>query len=350
MILEDIVYNFDKINKHFGLELWESNKSFRGKCPIHDGDNKSSVSIYKDGHTSPGNWKCFTGNCHEKYGGSVIGFIAGLLSKRNNREYTRQEAIAWCEQFFGSKYKQPEINEDSKLTTFFNRINKPTPQYAFRISVQDFKSKLKEPTYFINRDYKEETLEHFKVGYCDNKNKPFYDRVVVPQFDEEGYVIACLGRSVHESCQICKHYHNPKGICRTFPKWRNSDSFPSYNALYNFYSAKKSIDDTGIVIVTESSANTWRLFEAGFTMSIGSFGSKFSDAQKMLLDTSLAQTIIVVPDAGEPGKILINQIEEHCKFTHNIITISPSYEDDIGKCNVETVKKIIGPYVERQLG
>lgn len=349
MLLEDIVHNFSRVNTHFGLELWENNKSFRGKCPIHDGDNTSSLSIYKNGHTSPGNWKCFTGNCHERYGGSIIGFIAGLLSKKYGKEYSRHEAISWCEEFFGSKYQKPENNQDSRLTTFFNRLDKPVP-YSFRISVEDFKAKLKAPTYFINRDYKEETLEEFKVGYCDNKNKPFYDRVVVPQFDEEGYVIACLGRSIHEQCGICKNYHNPEGICRTFHKWKNSDNFPSYNALYNFYNAKKFIDDTGIVIVTESSANTWRLFEAGFPMSIGSFGSKFSDAQKMLLDTSLAQTIIVVPDAGQPGKILVKHIEDHCSYTHNIITISPSYEDDIGKCNVETVKKIIGPYVERQLG
>ncbi len=346
MNLEDIVHNFEKVNSHFGLELYESNKSFRGKCPIHEGDNKSSVSIYKNGHTSPGNWKCFTGNCHEKYGGSVLGFIAGVLSARNNREYSRFEAIAWCEQFFGTKYQKPESNEDSKLTTFFNRTGQEAP-YSFRIKLEDFKSKLKPPTYFVKRDYKEETLDKFHIGYCDNKTKPFYDRIVVPQFDEDGYVIACLGRSVHEKCNLCNFYHNPNGICRTFHKWRNSDNFPSYNALYNFYGAKQSIDDSGIVIVTESSANTWRLHEAGFPMSIGSFGSKFSDAQKMLLDTSLAQTIIVVPDQGSPGKILIKHIEDHCSYTHNIITISPSYEDDIGKCNVETVKKIIGPYVDK---
>ena len=159
-----------------------------------------------------------------------------------------------------------------------------------------------------------------------------------------------LGRSVHEECPHCKQYHNPEGVCRNFPKWRNSENFPSYHALYNFYNAKKDIDNSGLIIITESSANTWRLFEAGFTMSVGTFGSKFSDAQKSLLDSSLAQTVIVVPDAGSAGQYLVKHVQEHCQFTHNIITISPSYEDDIGKCNIETVKKIIGPYVDKKLG
>jgi DNA primase len=349
MILDDIVQNFEKINRHFGLELWESSKCFRGKCPIHEGDNKSSLTIYKDGHTSPGNWKCFTGNCQEEYGGSVIGFISAILSVRGNRKVSRQEAISWCESFFGSKYQAPDNSFDNKLTNFINRSALPA-NYSFRLSPEDFLSKLKPPKYFIDRQYKEKTLSEFKVGYCDNKTKPFYDRVVVPQIDEEGYIIACLGRSVHEKCPHCKEFHNPEGICRTFPKWKNSENFPSYNALYNFYNAKKDIDDTGLIIVTESSANTWRLFEAGFTMSVGTFGSKFSDAQKSLLDSSLAQTVIVVPDAGLPGQILVKHVQEHCQFTHNIITISPSYEDDIGKCNIETVKKIIGPYVDKKLG
>lgn len=346
MILDDIVQNFEKINRHFGLELWESSKCFRGKCPIHEGDNKSSLTIYKDGHTSPGNWKCFTGNCQEEYGGSVIGFISAILSVRGNRKVSKQEAISWCESFFGSKYQAPDNSFDNKLTNFINRSAIPKNP-SFRLSVDEFYSKLEKPLYFINRNYKEETLFDFKVGICNNKQKPFYNRVIVPQFDKEKYVIGCLGRSIYEKCSLCKEYHNPEGVCRTFAKWKNSEGFDSYGDLYNFHSAKQYINDTGIAIITESSANTWRLHESGFKMAIGTFGAKFSDAQKAVLDTSLAQTIVVVPDADEAGKILVKHIIEQCQYTHNIVTINPSYKDDVGALNVETVKQIIGPYIDK---
>jgi hypothetical protein len=346
MILDDILDKFEKVNNHFGLELYEGKKSWRGKCPLHDGDNTSSLTIYKQGHTVNGIWKCFTANCHEKYGTNLIGFIRGILSTKAKREVTYQEAVAWCEQFFGGKYVQPVSNFDTKLTSFLNRSKPILPDCSFRLTPQEFISKLKPPTYFIRRGYKEQTLHNFKVGYCDNKLKPFYERVLVPQFDEIGYVIGCLGRSIYEKCETCNHYHNPNGICRTFPKWKNSDSFPSYTALYNFYEARKHIDDTGIALITESSANVWRLVEADFPMSVGSFGSKFSDEQKFLLDSSKCHTIVIVPDAGVPGQILVKHVQEHCGYSHNIVTISPSYKDDIGRLNVETVKNIIGPVIK----
>jgi hypothetical protein len=91
----------------------------------------------------------------------------------------------------------------------------------------------------------------------------------------------------------------------------------------------------------------WRLQEAGFPMSVGSFGSKFSEEQKFLLDTSRCHTIIIVPDAGKPGQILVDHVKEQCQYTHNIVTISPSYNDDIGALNVETTKNIIGPYLDK---
>ncbi len=346
MIPDDIIANFDKINDHFGLELYESYKCFRGRCPLHEGDNSSSLSVYKSGSTVNGIWKCYTGNCHNKYGKNIIGFIRGILSVRAKREQTYAEAISWCEQFFGGKYEAPISNFDSKLTSFINRSNQEQT-YSFRLKPEEFIAKLAKPEYFIKRGYKEETLYKFKVGYCDNKSKPFYDRVLVPQFDSENFIIGCMGRSAHEKCKLCGFFHNPNGICRKFFKWQNSENFPSYTALYNFYRAKKHIDDSGIALITESSPNVWRMEEAGFPMAVGSFGSKFSDEQKFLLDTAKCHTIVVVPDAGEAGKLLIDHVHEQCQYTHNIVTISPSYNDDIGALNVESAKNIIGPYLDK---
>lgn len=347
MVLDDIIKNFEKINKHFGLDLYESNKCFRGKCPIHNGDNKSSLTIYKTGHTINGAWVCFTGNCHAKYGKNLIGFVRGILSVKTGKELAYSDAVEWCEEFFGGSYVSPVSDFDTHITSFLNRSAKEYGEPAFKIKVKDFLKQLDRPQYFINRGYEEKTLYNFNVGYCNNPLKPLYERIIVPQLDSDGDVIACMGRSIYEKCEVCSEFHNPKGICRKFSKWRNSDNFPSYYSLYNFFDAQKHIEDSGIILITESSPNVWRLHEAGFPMSVATFGSKFSDMQKKLLDTLKVGTIIVVPDAGKPGKILVDQVEEHCKYTHNIVTIQPCYIDDVGALNVQTVKKIIGPYIDK---
>ena len=102
-----------------------------------------------------------------------------------------------------------------------------------------------------------------------------------------------------------------------------------------------------MAILTEGSPNVWRLFEAGFPMGLGCFGSKFTPDQKKVLDKSGANTIIIVPDAGSPGQLMVKQIIGLCKNSYNIVTIEPSYDDDIGACNIETVKNILSPFIER---
>src|SRR5688572_27943600 len=103
MITDDIVENFEKINSHFDLDLYEDKKAYRGPCPLHDGDNQNSLAIFKKGREVNGIWKCYTAGCHEKYGKNIIGFIRGLLSIQAKRETTYNEAVNWCEEFFGGK-------------------------------------------------------------------------------------------------------------------------------------------------------------------------------------------------------------------------------------------------------
>jgi hypothetical protein len=178
-----------------------------------------------------------------------------------------------------------------------------------------------------------------------------YNRIIVPQFDNEGkYIIGAMGRSIFDKCDACGNYHDPQSFCRKFSKWWNTPSFPSEHTFYNFSHAKKFINETGIAILIEGCGHTWRIDEAGFPMALGTFGSKFSDMQKRLLDTTAATTVVVVPDAGNAGQILVEHVKERCRYTHNIVIIEPSYKDDIGAVNVETVRKILGPIIDKYNG
>ena len=345
---EKIVEHLDRINNYFNLNLRQTNRSFTGCCPIHGGDNPTALTIYTTGYDRVGVWRCFTHDCHKKYGANAIGFIRGILSRKNRKLVEFAEAVKWCENFLSCKFdmKPPEDNEI--LTSVITRLGRERPEPPFRLTREQFLGTLSPTNYFIKRGYKAETLKKFDVGYCANPSKRFYNRVVVPQYDDEGkYIIGAIARSIYEKCQICKYFHDPNGPCKHYAKWINSDNFPSEWALYNFHRAKKFINETGIAILIESAGDTWRIDEADFPMALGTFGSKFSEEQKRLLDTTACNTVVVVPNNGDAGQILVEHIREQCKRTHNIVIVEPKYKDDIGACNIEAVKQILGPIIDK---
>ena len=363
---EVIIQNIDRVSNHFGLKLRHSSKCYMGCCPIHEGDNPTAFNIYHTGHTTTGNWRCNTGNCHKYFPKNAMGFIQALISvKKHNwaREGDKVasffETVRWCEEFFKVKYKTNDNYDpnDESLSSYLinSTYNNKNFTESFSITNEQYeKSGLAADSYFLNRNYQNETINDFQIRYCGNPQKPMYCRSVIPLHDETGdRIIGCLGRSVWEKCEVCTAYHNPKSVCPSkekvyiYSKWKNSINFPSESRLYNFHRAKNSIQKSGIVLLTEGQPNVWRLHESGFPMSLSCFGSKFSQLQKKVLDTTGAHTIIIVPDEGDPGKKLISDIISKCKNSYNIVTIEPSYKDDIGKCNIETVKTILSPFIEK---
>lgn len=350
-----IANNFEKLIAHFGLELREAGKYYIGKCPIHEGDNPTALNYYHTmGRSAIGNWVCNTNQCHKKYGQHSLGFIQGLLSTREQREFTKQETINWAEKFFDSKYEHTNIG----MSHFINRIyGEDETKYNLELDPKQYRqSGLEIPSpYFLERGYKASTLEHFEIGYCSNNNKPMYGRSIVPLYKRDGTkIIGISGRISWGKCNVCGNYHDPKLVCPPkkakyqYSKWKHNKGFPAQE-LYNFHLAKEFIQKSGLAIITEGQPNVWRLHEAGFPMSVGSFGSKFTSNQKKLLDLAGTQTILVVPDADQASKKLVSNIKDLCKHSHNIIVLEPKYEDDIGECNIDTVKKLILPFVEKYI-
>lgn len=346
---ETIVDNFEKVKNHFNLNCSDYKRFWGGTCPLHDGDNPNSFALYKDGNDNPGSWQCYTKDCHRKYGGTALGLIRGLLSKQNNRMLEFPEVLLWCEQFFNIKTeKLPTKNLFDNVINASLR-NTQIIDTGLKLTLAQFNSiTTNDTSYFVDRNYKQETLEHFNLRLCNNPTKPMFNRILVPHFDEAGeYIIGVAGRSIWEKCKLCKGYHNPNSICKRSGKWINTPNFPRRETLYNFHRAKEFIEKSGIAILVEGKPNVMRLYESNFPMGMACFGNNFLDEQKFALDKTGAHTIIVVPDAGEAGQSLVKDVKSQCKYSHNIVTIEPTYEDDIGRCNIDTVKRILGPIVDK---
>src|SRR5438270_661489 len=83
------------------LRRTHEGRVYRGKCPIHLGDGES-FQMRVGGHTLPIRWSCFSQTCQEKYKGSFLGFVRGVLSARKGKEVGLTETEKYLKDFLGS--------------------------------------------------------------------------------------------------------------------------------------------------------------------------------------------------------------------------------------------------------
>lgn len=346
-------------------ELKHNGKMLVGPCPVHQGDNASAFNLYPEGEYYRGNWKCRTHNCDKIFKGSIIGFIRGVLSnqkygwsKDGDQAVSFDDTIEFIESFLGSEIDKIKISRTQLEKNKFANIIKNIVQ--LKENKQDNKitrniirkSLIMPCDYFLQRNFQEDILNRYDVGLCDKADKEMYNRAVVPIYDHDHkYMVGCTGRSIFNKCDICSCYHDSKEMCPKeidawkYCKWRHSKDFKSQNYLYNFWFAKKYIQESNKVILVESPGNVWRLEESGIHNAVAMFGSSLSDRQKIILDGSGAMTIITIMDNDEAGKNAAKSISLKCKNTYNIINIDINEKNDVADMTTEEINTLIKPYI-----
>jgi hypothetical protein len=365
-ISDDLCDNIEELLEFLDLEFVNTNKMITMSCPIHNGDNPSAINIYPEGEYSRGNWVCRTHHCEKHFKSSILGFIRGVLSNRNNN--WRQDGDKFCSfleavnfalSFLQKDYSHIKVDKLKKnkktFTSMVNYVNsyQKNPVEEQKITRDQVISKIKIPAqYFIDRDYSPEILTKYDVGLCDTKGKPMYDRVVVPIYDNEyTHLVGCTARSIYEKCSECKSYHNPKSDCpkeayrHLYSKWKHSEDFKGENHLYNFWFSKKHIMKSTIAILVESPGNVWRLEENGIHNSVATFGAHLTDRQKIILDSSGAMNLVLLMDNDKAGIEATEQIIRKCKNTYRIFQPKIS-TNDVGEMNPEQIQKQIVNFIK----
>lgn len=333
----------DDLIECLGLDLNKASKFYVGQCPIHGGDNKSAFNIFHTGYETVGNWRCFTHNCHMHFQPTILGFVRGYLSTTkygwsdtsdSDKECSFPEAVKFLMKFIKCK-DLSEINidddyEEKRLTQRLTNIYNPPnePEQVLNISREQIRKALKIPApYFINRNYDSNILDKYDVGYCDVKNKPMYQRCVVPIYNNDyTSIVGCTGRSIFDACSICGNYHNPLYRCPDdkyawqYKKWRNNKGFYAENYFYNYWFAKDHIRKSGVAIIVESPGNIWKLVECGIHNCIATFGAHLTEKQKSLLDKSGAMYLILLMDPDSAGRTATNTIKQMCENLYGIYT------------------------------
>jgi len=361
LITDEVMERFDDLATIMELGLNKGRKSWYGACPIHGGDNPHALDIYFRGRSYVGNWQCHTHQCEDVFLNSVIGFVRGCLSRnrygwhhKGDKMATFKETMDFLMDFLEKKEADFTVDEDAvnkrRFTSHMESIyGRQRPKIQTTVTRSDIRRSLSIPAeYYLSRGYSESILDKYDVGLCENKHKPMYGRVVAPVYDDNHkYMMGCTGRSIFERCAECGMYHNPKYPCPDksdqwkFSKWRHSANFHGADFLYNYWYAKKHIQQKNSVILVESPGNVWRLVEAGWYNVVGLFGSALSEGQRSILDSSGALTLILCLDNDEAGKSGTQKIIKECNRIYNVRVVElPDGYEDVGEMPTAQVKEL----------
>jgi len=332
-----ILPHLESILQSFGINYTKHSNRLTFPCPLHNSSKNDSISLY----TTPsqkgyvGNWVCFTNNCHEEWGRSILGLIRGLLS--SSKVITWKEVIKWCQQYIDKPLEEYNIDVDKyKFVQTVNTINK-FATYKFEMDREFFRDKVDIPAqYFVNRGFSSYLLDKYDVGLCTDKDKSFYNRVLVPIYDpNHKKIVSVLARSIHNKCNLCGNYHD--GNCKDNPKWLNAGFVG--NLLYNYWFSKNYIRNSGTCIMVEGCGDVWKLEEAGIYNSVALCSNKLTYNQQMILEKSGATRIILALDSDEKGREGAEKIIEKLQRSYKIINIVPE-EKDIGDMSIDEIKKM----------
>ena len=322
-------------------------------CPIHGGDKSNGASVLTNSAYGTGIFKCWTNNCHEEYGKTVLGLIRGVLSVRQNHHYSYNETIDWLEKFLNDGLREEvslEYSTKKQTTQLSWTFAKNNNEQPFQITRQTVLCGLSIPSsYFIGRGFQKETLVKYDVGICTNKHKPMYNRVVVPSYDDTGkFMVGCLGRTLKPQCMLCNKFHDLNDPCPSNPydeykasKWINNAGFNVQEHLYNFWFAQSFIEQSNTVILCEGAGDVWRLEEAGIHNGLGLFGAHFNDGQSHKLERLPIHNLIIATDNDDAGHQVRDTIVNKVGRLYNIRHVIPPVKD-IGEMSVEQVRELFG--------
>lgn len=324
---------FSDLLEYFDLSdsLFECDDLLVGCCPVHEGDNPSAFNINIDESEQGryGRWFCNTKSCHdEKPGKDVISLTWMLLEKKRDKQLNFRKVIDFCEEFCSGV----ELNTENQSATAKRKTKRKSITQGRKITRDRVRRHLTFPSqYYLSRGFTEEALNEFDVGLCIARESKMCGRIVFPVYDsDDTYMVGCIGRSVRQNSS----------------KWINQKGFSKSNFLYNHGKAIKRIKETATIIVVEGAGDVIRLWEAGIRNAVGIFGSKLSDSQEFLIQSTGVSNIVVITDNDDAGNNCYQDIENRLGTLFTVSRVALGEFNDIGDMSVEEIDSDIKPQIK----
>ncbi len=321
--------DFEKILKHYGVEVKRKGIQHHGFCPLPNHNGKKNSPSFS-ANLEKGIFQCF--GCGAK--GNALEFAA-MMEKVNVEDGAafRKVAIELQKRFC------PEIENAPKP-----KVAQTPPPKAEAIKERptvvnaplDFELKgldAKHP-YLLNRRFTQETIDHFGLGFCSRGM--LKDRVAIPLHDHDGKLVGYAGRVVDDEAIT---EDNPR---YRFPGERERDGkmfeFRKTLFLYNGFRFKTPLDD---LIVVEGFASVWWLFQNGLPHTVATMGADCSERQAALI-VSLVKPmgrVWMMPDGNEAGErcalAIFRQVSSH-RFVRWVKLAAGKQPTDLSAAQLKT--------------
>ena len=240
--------------KDLGIEVESDTRDvFLINCPFHGGTDTPSFVVSKDS----GVYFCFNPSCAES--GNLLSLV---------RSFTSLSIFEAQRFILKRKMLDVDMAELFKKKLIKNDDYEIFSQEVLDKTYSEFKSNPRPQEYMKNRGFKEETLDHFKVGYSAKQ-----DMIVTPMHDPKGNPVGLIGRTVEGK------------------RFKNSTKLPRNRTLWNYHRAKNE----PFVVVTESNFDAMRVWQAGYN-SVALLGGYVSAEHIDQLGKTFPKVVIMTDD------------------------------------------------------
>lgn len=246
--------------------------TYRGCCPLHEGNNESSFTIYNDR-----NYYCFA--CGK--GGNIINFVS------------EQEGIGYIEAVEMLAQKANiDLGKDTEWQrekSIFEKNQSIADKHYRQLDViRDY--------LHDERGLTDETIDNFYLGYDNNRKGK---SIVIPLHDKNGRIVA-----------FCKRYLD------CLPKYVNSKNNELYEKgefLFNAYRAKRQLKNFQRLYICEGYIDAMSAYQQGCAC-VAYCGSELTKGQineirEMLLHVPNV-VIMYAPDNDDVGQSKIQRTWE----------------------------------------
>lgn len=318
---------FEQVLAKYGLtdKLTRKGQRFIGLCPIHGGKNNVSqfhVDLEK------GRYRCFSPDCGPNPGGDVIQFVSKM-----EKVGLRQAALKLKDWFLAGPPQIPPTGgnggsageEKATGTEFAEKRTLRTPEPSVTVAAQgegnprteedsrgdnseesspadngsssdrvnppltfQLKNLAPDHPYLKQRGLADETIKTFGLGYA--KRGLLKGRIAIPWHDEQGNLIAYVGRATTEEQEKEGKYKIPAGFKKSLSVW-------------NLNRAKEYSVECGLIVVEGFFGCMW-LWQLGYRNVCALIGADMSEAQGQLISNAVGPDgwVTLLLDGDEAGK------------------------------------------------
>lgn len=320
------------------VSLKRRGTNYIGNCPFHN-EKTPSFNV----NPAKGIFKCF--GCGK--GGDVVSFI------EEYEKFTFYETIRWLANFYQITLEETEVTETVKqqiqVEESLRIVNAFAANYFEDILWNHDEGRLIGLSYFKEREFSDQTIKSFQLGYSLEAWDSFYTHALANGFTKEILEKAGLIR-LRDNGQLYDTYRgrvifpisSPTGKILGFgarilktdgkqPKYINTQENELYiknKVLYGLYQSRQSIAKLDECLLVEGYTDVISLHQAGITNVVASSGTALTEGQLKLI-SNLTKQLTILYDGDTAGvKAALRGLDKALSEGFNVkLVLLPEGED-----------------------